>query len=268
MAFPAFKTVAVFFLASNAYILALMGAAAVSRGAILGGQGFSLRKYHVLMGWVPLAFGALALLVDPRYLLLFLAAGVAGVLGELIVSVLWRAFFHQPIWTYSHGSVLRGYTATINFLPWAVGALCFHVAGRLVTWGSPAANPTLLPVVVSSTAFVIGCAVAWPSRVATSAGEGRFTPRAFAVFCLPIGFTALALSVCCGPRYLLLMGVFAAVGFGAEYVYGRCMSLFFDPALWVYNHWRIDEGHTSFVTFPLWSLGGLYFWFIAGWIGL
>ncbi|MBI5481173.1 MAG: hypothetical protein HY906_20110 [Deltaproteobacteria bacterium] len=268
MPFPALRITLVFVGAANAYILALMITAAIRRGAFLGGSGFSSRKYYLLMGWAPLAFGALALMVNPRYLLLFVVAGVAGVLGELLVSLLWRGFFHQPIWTYSHRSVLRGYTSTINFLPWAVGAFLFHVLGRLVTGGSPAATPTLLPVAVSSAAFVIGCAVAWPGRVTTSAREGRFTPRAFAVFCLPIAFTALALSLFCGPRYLLLMLVFAPVGFFTEYVYGRSMSLFFDPALWAYNHWRIDGGHTSFVTLPLWSLGGLYLWFISNWIGL
>ena len=268
MQFPALRIMVVFVVAANAYILALMAAGALLGGSLWADQRFSLRKYYLLMGWAPVAFGALALMVDPRYLVLFVAAGVAGVLGELLVSLLWRTFFHQPIWTYNHRSVLGGFTSTINFLPWAVGALCFHVTGRLVTWGSHAAAPTLLPVVVSSAAFVIGCAVAWPGRVTTSAREGRFTPRAFALFCLPIALTALALSLFCGPRYLLLMLVFAPVGFFTEYVYGRLMSLFFDPALWAYNHWRIDGGHTSFVTFPLWSLGGLYFWFISSWIGL
>jgi hypothetical protein len=266
--FPALKTLLVFVGTANAYALVLMLAVGIGRGELLGDQRFSLRKYYLLMGWAPLAFGALALLVGPRYLVLFVAAGVAGVLGELLVSVLWRGFFRQPIWTYSHRSVLRGYTSTINILPWTVGAFCFHVVGRLVTGGSAAAAPTLLPVLVSSAAFVIGCAVAWPSRLATSARDGRFTRPAFAVFCFPIACTAVALPLVCGPRYLLLMLAFAPVGFITEWVYGRCMGLFFDPALWTYHHWRIDEGHTSFVTFPLWSLGGLYFWFISGWIGL
>ncbi len=262
---PTLKTMLVFFAAANAYILALMGVAALVRGRFWGDQRFSLGKYYLFMGWAPVAFGALALLVDPRYLLFFVVAGTAGIVGELIVSVLWRGFFRQPIWTYSYRSVLRGYTSTINFLPWAVGALGFHFMGRLVT-GDQA--PTLLPAVVGGAAFALGYAVAWPSRVATSAREGRFTPRAFALFCLPIALTALSLAFFCGPRYLLLMLVFAAVGFATEYVYGRTMTLFFDRALWTYNHWRIDGGHTSFVTLPLWSLGGLYFWFIASGLGL
>jgi hypothetical protein len=72
----------------------------------------------------------------------------------------------------------------------------------------------------------------------------------------------------CGVRYPLLMLAFSLVGFVTEYAYGRGMSVMFERGLWTYNHWRIDEGHTSFVTLPLWALGGLYFYFIAGALGL
>jgi hypothetical protein len=268
MPFPALQVALVFTAAANAYILVVMAGAALTRRNPLADQRFSRRKYYLVMGWAPAAFVALGLLVDPRYLLLFGVAGVTGVGGELLVTLLWRGFFREPIWTYSHGARVGGATSTINFFPWAVGALCFHFVGRLVTRGSAAAAPTLLPVVAAGAAFVVGYLVAWPSRRATSAREGRFGGPAFALFCLPITLVGLALALVGGPRYLLLMLVFAPVGFFTEYVYGRCMSLFFAPALWTYNHWRIDDGHTSFVTFPLWSLGGLYFWFIASWLGL
>jgi hypothetical protein len=263
---PPLKAMTVFFVATNAYVLALMGVAALHRGSFWGDQRFSLAKYYLFMGWAPVAFGALALLVDPRYALLFVVAGAAGVAGELIVSVLWRGFFREPIWTYSYRSVLRGYTSTINFFPWAVGALGFHFAGRVLVGDAP--PPTLVPALVGGAAFVVGCGLAWPGRRATSARDGRFGPAAFALFCLPIVLVAASLALCCGPRYLLLMLLFAPLGFFTEYVYGRTMTLFFDRALWTYNHWRIDDGHSSFVTFPLWSLGGLYFWLIAGWLGL
>jgi len=46
------------------------------------------------------------------------------------------------------------------------------------------------------------------------------------------------------------------------------MSIFFSQPLWTYNHWKIDGGHTSFVTAPLWALGGLYFYFLAACLGL
>ena len=79
---------------------------------------------------------------------------------------------------------------------------------------------------------------------------------------------ALALTALCGPRYGLLMLAFSPLGFITEYAYGRIMSLFFEEPLWRYQHLRIDHGHTSFVTLPLWALGGLYFYLVAGLIGL
>ena len=53
------------------------------------------------MGWVPLAFLALAVIVDIRYLAFFAASGVLGIGGELLVSVAWRRFFDEPI---DHGA--------------------------------------------------------------------------------------------------------------------------------------------------------------------
>ena len=64
------------------------------------------------------------------------------------------------------------------------------------------------------------------------------------------------------------MLAFALVGFLTEYAYGRSMAVFFERSLWTYNHWQIDGGHTSFVTLPLWALGGLYFHFISASLGL
>ncbi len=263
---PAVRTFVVFWLASNAYVVLLGLGMLLARYDPFTRPRFSLLKYYVLMGWAPLAFAALALLVSARYLVFFLVMGLAGIGGELVVSLLWRGFFREPIWTYNHGAKLAGYTSTINFLPWAVGAFWFHSMAAFVN--GPHREVGLRPVVVSAVAFALGMLVAWPSRRATSAREGRFTRRAFALFCLPIVATGLALTLACGPRYLALMATFSLVGFLTEYAYGRTMSFFFEKSLWRYNHWQIDSGHTSFVTLPLWALGGLYFYFISSWLGV
>ena len=68
--------------------------------------------------------------------------------------------------------------------------------------------------------------------------------------------------------FALLMAACSLVGSVTEYGYGRSMSLFFRDGLWTYNHLEIDGGHTSYVTLPLWALGGLYFHFIAAALGL
>lgn len=257
-----------FFAIANVYGCALVVALATTKGGALIAAPFSNRKFYLLMGWAPLTFAVLAALVSPRYLALFLVAGLAGILGEIAVALLWRGFFRIPIWTYSHRAVLSGHTSTLNFLPWAVGALLFQLTGRAASSEPGSALAVLRPMLVSAVALAAGLALAWPARRHTSARDGTFSGLAFAVFCAPIGLTALALGLAFGPRYPLLMTAFAIVGFATEYGYGRGMSLFFERGLWTYNHLKIDGGHTSFVTLPLWALGGLYFHFIAACLGL
>jgi len=264
---PAYHPILLFGLASNIYSFVLI-TLALRRADWLTDLKFSLTKFYVLMGWVPLAFLALAVLISPRYLLLFVATGVMGIVGELIVSVAWRRFFAEPIWTYSYRSVLAGYTSTLNFLPWAVGALLFCETRRVLGGPAPVAWSFDRPMWVSAAGLGIGLVLSWPLSRFTTARARRFTRLAFAVFCLPIAAAGVALALWVSPRYLLLMAAFAGVGFFTEYTYGRGMSLFFERGLWTYNHWKIDHGHSSFVTFPLWALGGLYFHFIAGFVGL
>ena len=106
----AYHPILLFGLASNAYSFVLV-TLALKRGDWLTDSQFSLTKFYVLMGWVPLAFLALSLVISPRYLLLFVATGLMGIVGELIVSVVWRRFFAEPIWTYSYRAVRTLITA-------------------------------------------------------------------------------------------------------------------------------------------------------------
>ncbi len=229
---------------------------------------FSLRKFYGLMGWVPLCFALLGAFSGTRYLAFFVVASCAGIAGELLVSFAYHRFLGAPVWTYSYGAKSSGYTSTLNVLPWAFGGLLFQQLGLLAGLAWPSAVPVFEVVVVSAVALGLGCLTLWPLRRFTAAATGEFSVPAFALFCAPIGVVALALSVTCGPRYGLLMLACSPLGFVTEYAYGRIMSLFFEEPLWRYQHLRIDHGHTSFVTLPLWALGGLYFCLLAGLIGL
>ncbi len=263
---PGLWPLLVLFLVSNAYGTALLVGLAFARSRAVFQSEFTSRKYYLLMGWAPLSYVGLSVFLEPRYGLLFVLAGSLGVLGELLVSVHFRYFFREPIWTYSHRAVLAGYTSTINFLPWAVGALLFHASGRVLM---PDRETSPWPAMFSaSLAVAMGVVVSVLLERLTRARRGVFSLPAFAIFCLPIATVAVALGVLHDVRYVGLMLLFSVVGFATEYAYGRSMSLFFDRALWTYNHWPIDEGHSSFVTFPLWALGGLYFFFIAAALGL
>lgn len=232
-----------------------------------GDSTFSWRRFYVLMGWAPLTYLTLALLVSWRYLAMFVVCGVAGVVGELIVSVAWRLFFGAPIWTYSHGAFAAGFSSTLNFLPWAVGAFLFHAIALALRAGAWVDGCGLLFAIgVSVTALAGGALVSWPAY-ALARFVGRAKPalsmRGLAAFCFPILCVAVALAVQVDWRFVPLMLAFSVVGFLTEYGYGRVMSEFFTRGLWRYNPWPLDHGHASPVSLPLWALGGLFFFFIA-----
>ena len=264
MSLPTYSSLIVLGAVTQVYGLATAIPLARS-GALVFNAPFTRRRFYLLMGWAPLSFVLLALLVIVRYLAFFVVAGVAGIAGELLLSVLWRAFFREPIWTYTYGAKAAGFTSTLNFLPWAVGGLLFQIVGRLA---QPERGALLRPMVVSAAAFAISLAIAWPIRALTRPSDSSFSKLGLALFCLPIMTTGAALALLCDPRYLALMALFALVGSMTEYGYGRSMSELFERGLWSYNHGKIDDGHTSYVTLPLWALGGLYFHFLAGCLGL
>jgi hypothetical protein len=245
----------------------VLGSAGLN-GAILNDQRFSRRKFYALMGWVPLTFAVLSILYGPPFLVFFVAAGLSGIVMEVLVSLVWRAFFREPIWSYSYGAVASGFTSTLNVLPWAAGGLLFHATALVFRpWLRDEGFP-LHDAVVFALALAAGVSVAWPLHRAVCTRGGAVSKRAFAIFSLPIALSAVALAVFSTPVYLLLMVTFAGVGFVTEYGYGRSMRVFFDRGLWVYHPWTIDEGHSSYVTFPLWSIGGLYFYFLSRAVGL
>lgn len=263
---------AVLGIVGHLYTCALLIGVVALRSRLLSSQAFTARKYYLLMGWAPLTFLALAMWIDVRFLVFAPLAALAGIIGETLLGLMWSRFFAKPIWTYSYRALLHGRTATINLLPWMVGALLFLITARFV--GVDPAEPSWSlssPLLVSVAALGAGALLSvvlllllWPNDQRAK----RFTLPRFALFCLPIAVTAVALAALCDPRYAVLMASFAIVGAVTEYAYGRSMSLFFRQQLWTYHHLPVDGGHSSLVTVPLWALGGLYFFWIAAQVGL
>lgn len=257
----------VFALVSNLYGSGIVATLALRANTHPLPTPFSLKKFYALMGWAPLTFASLGLLISPRYFAFFFLAGAAGIVGEVLVSILWRNYFAEPIWVYSYGAKVRGDTSSLNFLPWAVGALLFHLTSK-VLGAEVGFAQVQRPMLVAAASVTVGVLAGFPLRRLTAARLQQFSGGAFAVFCLPIATTAIALGVLCGPWWPAAMGTFAVVGFYTEYSYGRGMSMFFARGLWTYQRWPIDQGHSSFVTFPLWALGGLYFYFVTATLGV
>ena len=254
---------------AQGYGFFVIAGTALGKSSLLADERFSRVKFYALMGWVPLVFSALALAYDLRFLAFFLLAAVSGIAAEVLVSLVWRTFFSEPIWSYSYGAMARGFTSTLNFLPWATGGLLFHATSLLLRNGlGDESGFSVRAALVFAISLSAGLLVAWLLKWTTSARHGRFSKPAFAMFCLPIAVAALSLSALCSPAYLIRMAAFAGVGFVTEYGYGRGMRVFFERGLWTYHPWKIDGGHSSYVTFPLWSIGGMFFAFLARAVGL
>ena len=66
---------------------------------------------------------------------------------------------------------------------------------------------------------------------------------------------------------LKMFVVSAVVGFLAEGFIGFVYDKVLNKRLWTYNRFSI-KGYTSFLSIPLWGVGGVVFWFIGKLIGL
>ncbi|MEW5805429.1 MAG: hypothetical protein AB1721_01745 [Patescibacteria group bacterium] len=70
-----------------------------------------------------------------------------------------------------------------------------------------------------------------------------------------------------GIKIWVLFLVYAVVGTFAEYFLGWIYNKILNKKLWVYKKYSIS-GYTSFLSLPLWGVGGFIFWFLAKAIGL
>lgn len=59
----------------------------------------------------------------------------------------------------------------------------------------------------------------------------------------------------------------AVIGFLAEGFIGFVYDKILNKRLWTYNRFSI-KGYTSFLSIPLWGVGGVVFWFISKLVGL
>ena len=59
----------------------------------------------------------------------------------------------------------------------------------------------------------------------------------------------------------------AFLGFTAEGIIGFVYEKVLNKKLWTYNRFGV-KGYTSYLSIPLWGIGGVVFWFISKLVGL
>jgi len=210
---------------------------------------FSSSHYYLIMLWVPLSYLILILCCDIRYLIFFFASGIAGIVGETLLSIVWDILLDKPLWSYHHGSLLHRYTSTINFLPWTTGGLIFLSVGNALAIDIAPPFPSALPYFVITllsgfggvmlamiTAFIL-------KNHYTVGKQWRnvpFSTLRFLIFCIPICTVFIALTMISNITFLIYFFAFAIFGNILEYMYGKFISKIFNRRLWTYHDWKID----------------------------
>jgi uncharacterized membrane protein len=70
-----------------------------------------------------------------------------------------------------------------------------------------------------------------------------------------------------GIKLLWLFLASGFIGSFAEFIIGLAYHKILNKRLWIYDKFNI-KGYTSWLSFPLWCIGGVIFWFFGKIIGL
>lgn len=259
------------------YICFLKALKAISNKETIKSVKFTTKHYLLVMSWVPLNYLILTIFFDTKYSIFFFVTGIAGIIGETILSMIWDVLLDKPIWTYREEPLIKGYTSIINFLPWTMGAFIFLSTARLADYDLGTLYkidiPYYLLILISGIMGTILAIITALLFARKYKSDGRFLNVKFSifrffVFCIPIFSIYIGLTIFIDLKYIFYFIFFALVGNITEYLFGKFIGNVFGHRLWTYNYLKIDNGHSSLTNLPFWALGGLYFSMIADLIGL
>lgn len=227
---------------------------------------FSIFRHYIAVS--PLFWGAVSysfLNQSPRFVFGFLLLGLWGMIGEVVAVVYWRFFFKQPIYIYTEGALLNGYTSVINVIPWSAGFIVFSTVNNFL---GPKITPqeqfmqllTMWPVFVVS--LILVYVLTALIKKTWKLHEENFSFKDYLIFSLPILTSIGFLSVYYNKQYVVLAAGFGLTAFVIEYLYGKFARWILGRQLWYYPVGSIDDQHTSFLNILPFALGG--FWFLFG----
>lgn len=239
---------------------------------------FSYKNYYVHMIWVVISYLFITIAFDQKYIIYFFLTGIGGMVAETALAVFTDMFFTKSIWEYNDESIIRGYTSKLNFLPWTTGAIIFLSVAKIIGNNNVAIFKQISKPYQSIALFggiagliisiIFGIILELNNRKDNKILDLPFSLKTFFILCIPIFSVYLGLILLKGTKYLLFFFFFAIVGNVTEYFYSIYISKIFGHRLWTYNYLKLDDGHSSITNLPLWSIGGLYFYFIADLINL
>lgn len=243
-------------------LIALLGVRLLHRRHLFT---FSVRNYYIFTSLLSIGVVVSAVSTKSWFpILTCIIFGIAGVIGEIIAALWWKHYFEKGLWLYTVETVDHKNTSLLNFLPYGIGG---HLYMEIVYYTFP--GPTALvhshlPEWLFGS-FIIGILLQLVLhqlffKAKTFHG---ITRNALLLFFFPMVLAVGGLMIAYGPIMLIFALVFAIVGTGAEYVFGKATELIISKKLWAYTYLSTDNGHFTPLVIPFFMLGGFYFWSIA-----
>ncbi len=257
----------------SAYLIAVFSYYVVHKRLLFSGFRFSHRNYHIMM--VPFIFPPLFIgFLDGTwvYLLIFLYFGIAGVMGEIIFSILWKCYFRNPFWKYKFFTIVNKSSSLLNFIPWGVGGFMYlsltslytNNFGNIFYEGMDKEQISFL-FLKAAAIFVLQILLfkmvskIFPLRKMFDKKKRiiikyiYFISSFFLIgFLMPINYF----------HYLFLFFLYGIIAFIVEYFFGKISKLIIGKKLWTYEYLTIDKKHTTLLNIVVFGLGGYYFIFL------
>lgn len=239
---------------------------------------FSIRNYYIMTTPFLIPIIIFSFLEGTFfYIFVFSLFSVAGVIGEIIFSFLWKGYFRKPFWEYTVSTIANNFSSRLNFIPWGFGGFLFLFTERFYVYYI---GNGLNTVALRESIFFIATQVALlffvhlllfrviGRDVVTTLFKGRRKKNKnirvtvkyfyFIILFLSMGLMFPIKYI----DYVLLFCLFGVFAFLAEYGFGKISKIIIGKKLWRYNYLTVDKNHTTPLNIFPFGLGGYYFLFI------
>ncbi len=239
---------------------------------------FSTRNYYVMT--IPFIIPAFLFFIFEGtfiYVFLFLFLAVAGVVGEIMFSFLWKEYFRRPFWKYSVSTIINKFSSWLNFLPWGFGGFLFLYTERFyVNYIGNGIDVVVLreniffvitQVILIFFIFLLFFRIVIKELVLRHFKRGRIKNKKIRVgikyvyFIAPFLLIGLILPINYLDYFCLFL-LFGVTAFFAEYGFGKMSKLIIGKKLWKYDYLTVDDRHTTPLNIIPFGFGGYYFLFL------
>ncbi len=208
------------------------------------------------------------------YIYVFACFSIAGVVGEIIFSFLWKEYFRKPFWEYSVSGIVNNFSSRLNFIPWGFGGFLFLSIERFYNYHiSDGVNIIILEenlsfivtqIILLFFVHLLFFKIVGRELVLKFFKKGKIKSKNIRITIKYIYFIILLLLM--GAilpvgyvDYFFLFCLFGVGAFLAEYLFGKMSKIIIGKKLWHYNYLTIDNNHTTPLNIFPFGFGGYYF---------